>query len=109
MYKKRIKTKIRVDSFVKAKVGDMEEKKRQEITTMMRKEVVVCVQDVVGKKKFLVQFKVRQNKDISYFSLTYVCSKQYVCLDMDDPISDLPQKKQGGFLTIDGYPDVEKP
>ena len=28
---------------------------------------------------------------------------------MDDPIPKLPEKEQGEFLTIDGYPDVKKP
>ena len=39
---------------------------------------------------------------MSYFLLVCVWSKQEVCLDMDEPISDLPEKVQGGFLTIDG-------
>ena len=28
---------------------------------------------------------------------------------MDEPISDLPEKKQDYLLIIDGYPDVEQP
>ena len=46
---------------------------------------------------------------MSYFPLIYVCSKQEACLDMDEPISDLPEKKQDYLLIIDGYPDVEQP
>ena len=92
---------------VKAKVGEMEENTREGRSRRTRKEVVGCVQDVVGKKNFLGQFKDRQKKEISSVSLTYVCSKEEICLEIDEPISDLPQKEQGGFLNIDGYPVVE--
>ena len=34
------------------------------------------------------------------FLIQYVHSKDEVCLDFDDPISDLTQKAQGEFLTI---------
>ena len=55
--KKRIKKHIGVGSVVQAKVGEMDDKKREGRTRMTRKEVVVCVQSVVGKKKFLVLFE----------------------------------------------------
>ena len=42
---------------VTAKVGDMKGKERVERSSMMRKEVMVCVQFVVGKHKFLFKFK----------------------------------------------------
>ena len=42
-------------------------------------------------------------------SLSYVCSKEEACLDMDDPISDLPQKQQCELLPTDGDPVVEEP
>ena len=45
---------------------------------------------------------------MSSFSLVYVCSKQKVCLEMDEPIPDLPEKEQGELLTIYGDPDVEE-
>ena len=46
---------------------------------------------------------------MSYFSLLYVCSKEEVCLDMEEPISNLPQKEKGELLIIDGNPEVEEP
>ena len=53
--KKQTKTKVGVGSAVKAKVGELEKITREERSRRMRKEVVRCVQSVVGKKKFLVQ------------------------------------------------------
>ena len=56
MEKKQIKMKIRVGSVVKAKVGEMEENKREGRSRRMRKEVVGFFRAVVGGNKFLVQF-----------------------------------------------------
>ena len=58
----------------------------------MMKELVGCVQAMVGKKTFLLQFKDVYNKEMSSFSLQYLCSKEKVCLEMDEPISNLPKK-----------------
>ena len=41
--------------------------------------------------------------------LHFLCSKEEVCLEMDEPISNLPKKIQGQFLIIDGDTDVEEP
>ena len=60
--KKQNKTKIGVGSVVKAKVGELENITREGRIGSMRKEVVGCVQAVLGKKKFLVQFKDGQKK-----------------------------------------------
>ena len=65
MENKRIKTKIEVGYVVKAKVVDMEDKTREGRTRSMRKEVLGCVQAVVGKKKFLVTFKNGNKKGMS--------------------------------------------
>ena len=54
--KKQIKPKIGVGSLVKEKFIKMEENTREVIIRRTRKEVVGCVQAVVGKKNFLVQF-----------------------------------------------------
>ena len=51
------KTKIGVEYVVKSKVGELENITREEKTRRMMNEVVGCVQAVVGKKKFLVQFE----------------------------------------------------
>ena len=73
----------------------------------MRKDVVGCVHAVVAKNKFLVQFKDGIKRYISSSLLSYLCSKEEVCLEMEDPISDLPQQEQGELLTIDGDYVVE--
>ena len=52
--KNQTEKKIGVGSVVKSKVGELEKR--------MRKEVVVCVHSVVGKKKLLVQLEYVQKK-----------------------------------------------
>ena len=84
-----VNPKIGVGSLVKEKVRKMEE---NTIIRRMRKEVVGGVQDMVGKKKFLVQFEDGQKRKIIYISLSYLCLKHEVGQDMDEPISDLPEK-----------------
>ena len=54
--KKRIKKNIRVGYFVKAKVGEMKKNAREGRSRRIRKEVVGCVQNLLVKNKFLVQF-----------------------------------------------------
>ena len=105
--KKRTKPKIWVGSLIKAKVGNMEENTREGRSRRMSKDVVGCVHSVVGKKKFLVQFEDGQKRDMRSCSLVYICWKQEVCLEMDEPISYLSGKEQGEVLTIDGDPDVK--
>ena len=51
--------------------------------------MVVCVQSVVGKKRFLV-FEDGQKKEISSSSLVYLSLKEEV--EMEEPISHLPKK-----------------
>ena len=85
----------------------MEENTREGRSRRMSKDVVGCVHSVVGKKKFLVQFEDGQKRDMRSCSLVYICWKQEVCLEMDEPISYLSGKEQGEVLTIDGDPDVK--
>ena len=59
---------------------------------------------VVGKKKFLVQFEDGQKKEISSYSLVFLSLKEEV--EMDEPISHLPEKEEGELLTINGDPEV---
>ena len=59
---KQTKTKIGVGSVVKAKVGELDKITREGRSIRMSKEVVECVQSVVGKKKFLVLFEDGQKK-----------------------------------------------
>ena len=51
-----------------------------------------CVQDVIRKNNFLDKFEEGQKREMSSGSLLYVCSKEEVCLDIDEPISGLPPK-----------------
>ena len=90
--KNRIKIKIRVGSVVKEKVRETEENIREGISRRMRmrKEVVGCVQAVVGKNIFLVQFVDGQKKEMSYSLLVFLCSKEEV--EMDEPLSHFPEK-----------------
>ena len=83
--KKQTKTKIGVGSVVNTKVGELEKITMGGIIRSVRKEVVVCAHSLVGKKKFLVQFKDRQKKEISCFLLVFSSSKEEV--DMDEAIS----------------------
>ena len=106
--KNHIKTKIGVGSNVKKMVGGMEESTREVRSRKLSKEVVECVQYVVGKKKFLFQFRDGHKKDMSSVSLSYAFTEEEVCRDMDGSISYLYQKEQGQLLTIDGETFVEK-
>ena len=74
----------------------------------MKKYVVGCFQDVVGKKRLLVKFESGKKKDMISVSIQYVCQKEEVCLEIDQPISGIPQKEIGKLLTIDGGPVVEE-
>ena len=105
--KKQIKTNIGVGSVVMAKVGELEKITREVRSRRMRKEVVGCVHIVVGKNNFLVQFEDGQKKEISSSSLVFLSSKEEV--DMDEPISHLPKKEQGEFLTINRDLEVGEP
>ena len=53
--KKQTKTKIRVGSVVKAKVGELENITREGRSSRISKELVGCVHIVVGKKKLPVK------------------------------------------------------
>ena len=63
---------------------------------------------MLGKKNFLVKHEYGQKKYMNYVSLSYVRSKEEVCLEIDGPISDLNQKEKGGLLAIDGNPVVKE-
>ena len=54
--KNRIKMKIRFGSVVMSKVRDMGDNTGELRIISMSKYVVVCVQAVVGNKKFVVKF-----------------------------------------------------
>ena len=92
MEQKRIKTKIGVGSVVKANVRDIKDKIRKARIRRMRNEVVGRFQAMVWKNRFLAQFVDEQNIDMSYSLIQYLCSKEEVCLEMEEPISNLPKK-----------------
>ena len=56
----------------------------------MRKDVLGCVQPVVGKNKLLVKFKNGKEKNMSSCPFVLLCSKEEV--EMDEPKSNLPEK-----------------
>ena len=56
----------------------------------MKKEVLGCVQSVVGKNRFLVPFKDGHKKEISSSLFVYLSLKEEV--EMEEPISHLPKK-----------------
>ena len=69
--KNQKKTKIGVGYVVKAKVGELEEIKRDERIRRTRKDVVGGVQSVVGSKIFLAQFEDGKKKYIISSSLFF--------------------------------------
>ena len=84
---KLTKTKIWVGYTVKAKIGYLENITREGRSRSMRKEVVGCVQNLVGNKKFLFQFEYGHNKGISSSLLVFLSLKEEV--ETDEPISHL--------------------
>ena len=73
------------------------------------KEVLGRAHAMAGNTKFLVQFENEQKKERIFCQLVYLYSKEEICLDMDKPISNLPDKEQGDLLTIGGDSDYEDP
>ena len=69
----------------------------------MSKDVVVCVQSVLEKKKFVVQFEDGQKREMSDSSLSCVCEKDQVGKEADKTISGIPKRVKGGLLTINWY------
>ena len=76
--KARINMNIRVGSVVNSEVGDMEKKAREGRIRSTRKDVVGCVQDVIGKKKILVQFKGAHEIYISTSLMLHLFKKEEV-------------------------------
>ena len=64
------------------------------------KEVVGCVQSLLGKNKFLVQFKYIQKRDMGYCLIMYVCSKEEVGHEANKPISDSPPQNNMNCLLL---------
>ena len=94
-------------SVVKAKVGELEKITRNGRSRRMRKEVVGCVQRVVGKNTFLVLLEDGQKKDIGSCSILYLSEKEEV--EMEESITLFPETEEGVPLTINGDPPDGKP
>ena len=74
----------------------MEKITRKGRISKTRKEVVGCVQSVVGKNKFIFLFKDGQKKEIGSCSLLYLNEKEEV--DMEELITLFPEIEEGGTL-----------
>ena len=88
---KQTKTKIGVASVVNTKVGELEKITREVRSRRIRKEVVGCVQILVGKKKFLILFEDGQKKEIISSSLVFFSSKKES--EMNEPLSHYSKKE----------------
>ena len=86
---KQTKTEIGVGSVVKSKVGELEKITREGRIRRMRKEVMGCVQIVVGKNKFLVLFEYGQKKEIGSCLLVYLSEIEE--FEMEESITLFPE------------------
>ena len=82
---------IDVGFIVKDKVVGMCENKRGVRRRRVIKDMVVCVQAVVGNNNFLIKFEGGQQRDISASFISCLLSKDEVCQEVDDTIYDLPK------------------
>ena len=63
----------------------------------MRKEVVGFVQAVLGNNKCVSQFGNGQKREISAYSLSYICDKGEVGKEVDENISDFSKYNKVNF------------
>ena len=94
-------------SVVKTKFGELEKTIREGRIRRMSKEVVGCVQRVVGKNNFLVVFKDEHKKEIGYYSLVYLSEKDE--FDMEESIILSPEIEEVVPLAINGDPPDGEP
>ena len=73
----------------------------------MKKNVLVCVEAVVWKNKFMVQFEDRRKIDMSFSWWLYVYEKKEIGIEADEDIYDLTKIGQGELLTLNGVPFCE--
>ena len=86
------RTKIRTGSVVKVKVGELEKITREGKIRRIRKEVVVCAQDVGGEKKLLIQFEDGKQEEIISSLLVFFSLKYEV--NIYEAISKSPEKEK---------------
>ena len=68
---------------VKAKVGDLEEEIGEGFSRRLRKEMTGVVQEVVGKRRYLVRFQDGIEKDMLSNQLTMVVARSELVEDID--------------------------
>ena len=64
-----------VGTVVKAKVGDLEEEIREGFWRRLIKEMTGVVQEVVGKRRYLVRFQDGLEKEMSLNQITIVVAR----------------------------------
>ena len=72
-----------VGTVVKAKVGDLEEEIGEGFSRRLRKEMTGVVQEVVGKRRYLVRFQDGIEKDMLSNQLTMVVARSELVEDID--------------------------
>ena len=72
-----------VGTVVKAKVDELEEEIREGFSRRLRKEMTGVVQEVVGKRRYLVRFQDGIEKDMLSNQLTMVVARSELVEDID--------------------------
>ena len=85
--------KIIVGSVMTDKLGYIEDKTMEGRSRSMKKEVVMCVQDMVGKKKIEIKFEDGQSKNTGSGLLLLILSKEEVGNGEEDSTSTPPSPK----------------
>ena len=67
-----------VGTVVKAKVGELEEEISEGFSRKLRKDMTGVVQEVVGKRRYLVKFKYGLDKDMLSKQITIVVVRSEV-------------------------------
>ena len=101
--KKCIKTKIGVGYVVRAEVGEMEDNTKEGRGRIIGGMCTGCG----GEEEIISSIQIWAEKDMRSCLLMFLCSNEEV--DMDETLSNLPEKEQGELLIIDGGPEVEEP
>ena len=82
--------KIVVGTVVKAKIGELEEEVRVGSSRRMRKELTGVVQDISGKRRFLVRFHDECKKNLSSNQLTIVAAHE-ILVEEAPLVSTIPE------------------
>ena len=90
--------KIVVGTVVKAKIGELEEEVRVGSSRRTRKELTGVVQGVSGRRRFLVRFHNRCEKNLSSNQLTVVTAHKILVEEAPEvsTIPEIPEEIQVG-------------